>query len=93
MVEDLVAQLPPTQAPVRSLRAANESAALARARTCYDHLAGRLGVLLVDAMVRQGLLDVTGGLALTPLGWNWLSELGVDVPALRAGRRPLVATV
>src|ERR1700754_4488034 len=33
--------------PVRSLRQANRSQALRRARTCYDHLAGRLGVELM----------------------------------------------
>jgi DNA-binding transcriptional ArsR family regulator len=90
MVEDLAERVPAPPDPVRSLRAATASAALAHARTCYDHLAGRLGVLLVDAMAGRGLLDVSGGLALTPRGLDWLGELGIDVPVLRAARRPLV---
>ncbi len=58
------------------------------ARTCYDHLAGRLGVCLADALVERGFL--TGGaLDLTPAGEGWFGTLGVDVPALRALRRPL----
>lgn len=54
--------------------------ALARARTCYDHLAGTLGVAIMDAMTERGLLDWTRGLALTPTGEAWLAELGVPSP-------------
>jgi DNA-binding transcriptional ArsR family regulator len=42
--------------PVRTLRQSREAAALAEARTCYDHLAGRAGVGLLEALVRHGLL-------------------------------------
>src|ERR1700749_4456393 len=42
--------------PVRTLRQSREAAALAEARTCYDHLAGRAGVELLDAMLRRRLL-------------------------------------
>ena len=72
-----------------SLRAASTSAALARARTCYDHLAGRLGVAVTDAMTDAGLLDQ---LSLTERGRDWFGtalgapDLGADGP----GRRPLV---
>src|SRR5947208_12702268 len=43
--------------PVRSLRQSREAAALAQARTCYDHLAGRAGVELLDAMLRRRFLN------------------------------------
>ena len=38
--------------------------ALRMARTCYDHLAGRLGVALADALVGGGYLQLAsdGGL-------------------------------
>src|SRR5579863_8432671 len=42
--------------PVRSLRQSREAAALAEARTCYDRLAGRAGVELLDTMLARGLL-------------------------------------
>src|SRR5215472_13901102 len=42
--------------PVRSLRAGSRAAALRYARSCYDHLAGRLGVALMDALLRDGAL-------------------------------------
>jgi DNA-binding transcriptional ArsR family regulator len=75
----------------RSLRAVLASEAMARARTCYDHLAGRLGVRITDALTNAGLLDQAAGFALTSSGVDWLNAaMGVDVAALRAGRRPLV---
>jgi DNA-binding transcriptional ArsR family regulator len=58
-VESL-ALIAPVQ-PVRSLRESTRAAALRRARTCYDHLAGRLGVALTEALVEQGALVRTDG--------------------------------
>jgi DNA-binding transcriptional ArsR family regulator len=52
---EILAQLAPA-APIRSLRQANRSEALREARTCYDHLAGRLGVALMSAMIASGYL-------------------------------------
>lgn len=55
------------------------SAALRIARTCYDHLAGELGVRVFDAMAADGRLVVgVGGVALSPDGRAFLGELGVD---------------
>jgi DNA-binding transcriptional ArsR family regulator len=75
----------------RSLRAVRASEALARARTCYDHFAGRLGVRITGALTDAGLLDQGAGFALTGAGVDWLdAAMDIDVAALRAGRRPLV---
>jgi DNA-binding transcriptional ArsR family regulator len=43
-------------APIRSLRQDTRAAALRRARTCYDHLAGRLWVAVMAAFVERGWL-------------------------------------
>ncbi|MES4906758.1 MULTISPECIES: winged helix-turn-helix domain-containing protein [unclassified Streptomyces] len=43
--------------PVTSLRESTHAHALRRARTCYDHLAGRLGVALMAALLERGLLE------------------------------------
>jgi len=85
LIEDLAAHLPPVPAPAGSLRAATASAALARGRTCYDHLAGRLGVAVTDALESSGLLSRSAGFSLTPSGIAWLKELGAPRPS----RRPL----
>ena len=71
----------------RGLRASVRARRLGEARTCYDHLAGRLGVALRDGMLANDLLTDAHGLAITPRGRNLLDELGVDVPA---SRRPLL---
>ncbi|MER5890237.1 winged helix-turn-helix domain-containing protein [Streptomyces sp. NPDC001941] len=42
--------------PVTSLKQSNRTAALHRARTCYDHLAGQLGVDLMGALLGLGVL-------------------------------------
>jgi DNA-binding transcriptional ArsR family regulator len=47
--------------PVKSLRQSTRAAALREARTCYDHLAGRLGVELLEALVRRTALVRTDG--------------------------------
>ncbi|MEU6487332.1 winged helix-turn-helix domain-containing protein [Streptomyces sp. NPDC046887] len=73
--------------PPRSLRAASTEHAMARARTCYDHLAGRLGVAVTDAMTGRGLLRQDTGFALTEAGVDWFAELGL--PLEPRGRRPL----
>lgn len=49
------------QPPVTSLRESTRAAALRRARTCYDHLAGRVGVRLTQALVDRGALVRTDG--------------------------------
>lgn len=59
------------------------------ARTCYDHLAGRLGVAITDALRERGHIAGSDALVLTDSGMAWLEELGIDVAALRRGRRPL----
>jgi DNA-binding transcriptional ArsR family regulator len=50
------------QPPVRSLRESTRAAALRRARSCYDHLAGRLGVAVTEALVEQRALVRHDGL-------------------------------
>src|SRR5690348_17680415 len=47
--------------PVRSLRQSREAAALAEARACYAHLAGRAGVEALDGLLRQRLPEEQSG--------------------------------
>jgi DNA-binding transcriptional ArsR family regulator len=61
-------------------------AALRAARTCYDHLAGKLGVALTDGLVASGHLELAhdGGL-LTDSGRSLLTRIGMDIDSM-AGR-------
>jgi DNA-binding transcriptional ArsR family regulator len=88
LIENLAAMAPPRHEAPRSLTVASRHQALARARTCYDHLAGELGVQITQAMTRRGLLELDRGLALTDEGARWFAALGIALPP--ATRRPLV---
>ncbi|MFE0173953.1 ArsR/SmtB family transcription factor [Streptomyces sp. NPDC059002] len=88
LVEDLAAHAAPaSQAAPRTLRESNARCAMARGRTCYDHLAGRLGIAITGAMTDRGLLRQDTGFALTDQGVDWFGELGIGL--VLTGRRPL----
>jgi DNA-binding transcriptional ArsR family regulator len=89
---EAIGRLAPAPTPI-GLRAISRMQALRRARTCYDHLAGELGVRLADYLVCARVLsaDPDGSWHLAGGGHQRLIELGLD-PALiaKTGRRPLV---
>jgi hypothetical protein len=79
-----------TIAPARPVRTLRVSEAIRPARTCYDHLAGRLGVQLSDALEQTRIVVSDGdGFALGPAATSRLGALGIDVEQLSRGRRPL----
>ncbi len=76
---------------VSSLRTSLAADDLATARTCYDHLAGQVGVALHDVLLREGWLSqVPGGYALTPAGEEALGSFGLDVERVRQARRTFI---
>ncbi|MEL6538029.1 MAG: transcriptional regulator, partial [Bacteroidota bacterium] len=59
-------------------------------RSCYDHLAGYVGVQLTEALVRQGLITETpDAFAVSLEGWQWAAGLGILESEVRHTRRPL----
>ncbi|MFD3504119.1 ArsR/SmtB family transcription factor [Streptomyces sp. NPDC058676] len=96
LVEDLAAQVAPGGAVVRprNLSEAGARSAMARGRTCYDHLAGRLGIAITDALTSRELLRTTsdpawragveGSSARGPEGLN---TAGLSTPAGAPRRR------
>ena len=64
-----------------------------KARVCYDHLAGEMGVRLFDSFKRTGRIAEHGGVyRLTRRGEIFLGKFGVDLAALESQRRPLCKT-
>ena len=86
LIEAVAAAGAPRPDPVVSLSSAHRQRNLAFARTCYDHLAGTLGVALADAMTGAGLLTWDHGLALTAPGVDRLTALKINT--MGTGRRP-----
>ena len=65
---------------------------LARARTCYDHLAGRFGVAIFDALVARRAIRhpdarYRGPIDLGPAGPATFGHLGIDLDEVRLERR------
>src|SRR6266702_3790470 len=85
--------------PVRTLRQSREAAAMAEARTCYDHLAGRAGVALLDGMLSRGLIQEKPSgrtdrgdtssrrFEVTGAGAKVLGSFGLDIGEIRRSRR------
>ncbi len=82
-IMQVAVQLPST----RRLSTGPRDAVMRAARTCYDHLAGQLGVALTDAMVDRGYLELApdAGLVTEP-GVHFLASVGIDVGKLTARR-------
>jgi DNA-binding transcriptional ArsR family regulator len=87
MIEQLLAFYP----DAIPLRPTTKIGRLRSARTCYDHLAGRLGVNLSDLLVKVGVLDAN--FAPTLLAPQWFHEhFELDFESVRSNpsKRPLV---
>ncbi|MFZ2103117.1 MAG: winged helix-turn-helix domain-containing protein [Oricola sp.] len=72
------------------IRAGPRDANLREARICYDHLAGTMGVRLLDGLRgKDALAGDDSNVNLTAKGEQVLSEFGIDLDALKGGKRPL----
>jgi hypothetical protein len=88
MVEALMVQAASfTLSSRKSVRTGPRDIAMRQARTCYDHLAGRIAVAITDAMMANHELELgakTG--TLTELGQKRLGRMGIGVAALLDNR-------
>lgn len=86
-VEALASLAPERKAPSKG---SSNRSTITYCRTCYDHLAGYVGVRIAEAMVEKGYLqDEPQDYLLTNSGWNWLSQLGITKDNFTNRRRPL----
>jgi DNA-binding transcriptional ArsR family regulator len=76
--------------PVRIVALTQDTAMqrLREARSCYDHLAGRLGVAITDHLVQEGAIALAQrSFDVTKRGEKVLRRIGVDLERARASRR------
>jgi hypothetical protein len=74
--------------PITTLRGSVAAQTLKRARTCYDHLAGELGVAVTDGLLAGGMLhSAEGAFRVTTAGTRWFASLGIDLDPLAHRRR------
>jgi DNA-binding transcriptional ArsR family regulator len=91
MVESIMAVA--VDAPPRHRPASRADEAMCAARTCYDHLAGRLGVSLADVLCAREYVVLAGDAGeVTERGMEFLTGFGLDLAAARRGRRAFCRT-
>jgi DNA-binding transcriptional ArsR family regulator len=84
---ELLARVAPLR-PARTLRQSDAAQALKRARTCYDHLAGELGVAVTEALVERRLLERDGdAFCVMDAGRVWLGDVGIELADVERQRR------
>jgi len=92
-VEALAVVAPPLPDPFAGDGMRGDARRLRDARTCYRHLAGRLGVALADALIAERWMEEDGrSYRLTAAGMRSLRALGIEVrgrPAQPEARRCL----
>ncbi len=88
MLESIM-QVAADSAPPRKAFVGPRDLALRAGRTCYDHLAGHLGVALADAMIAKGHIELTADAGIvTDTGAALFDRLGIalDATGKRKGR-------
>lgn len=86
-LESFLVISPPPE--VRSLKQSSQMKLLQDARTCYDHLAGKLGVQLTESMVDAGYLKLEDKqFILTDEGTLFFTTFGMDLAALKENDAP-----
>jgi DNA-binding transcriptional ArsR family regulator len=79
--------------PARHRPTGPRDEAMRAARSCYDHLAGRLAVGIADALVQRGAVVLADGAALvTDDGRRFLCDFGIDLTSPGGSKRPLCRT-
>jgi len=74
--------------PSKKAITVDELQPIQQCRTCYDHLAGKTGVLLTDAFLKQKIIKQrNSSFELTPKGQKWFHAMQIDTDELQQQRR------
>lgn len=86
IMESLLSITPPVE--IRSFNQALEHEAIRHARTCYDHLAGSLGIQLTDSLLNAGILsEVDHQFTVTEKGEGFFKAFQIDLERVKKKRR------
>lgn len=92
LIESMANIAPPVQ--VRSLKQSDQLRHLSFARTCYGHLAGKLGISLCEALLREEYLiepkdETNKDYTITVKGFDWFASFGIELQVKPGSRRAL----
>ncbi|AUS24744.1 winged helix-turn-helix domain-containing protein [Paenibacillus sp. P2(2022)] len=86
VMESLLSIAPPV--PIKSFKQASENEAIRLARTCYDHVAGHLGVQIMSFFMQKGILsEDQDGLHITQQGEIFFADFQINLKNTRQKRR------
>lgn len=86
---EAMANLMPQPAAKNNLT--NDFSAIKYCRTCYDHLAGKVGVLITDSLLKQKIIiDTNNTFKLSNKGEKWFSSIGISIEDLKQQRRSFI---
>ncbi len=84
-VLEALASLSPTDHLQRATKRSLPDADAMRARSCYNHLAGRIGVLIADRLIAIDVLCLQGDtISIGPKGDSFFRRLGIDLPRINS---------
>ena len=86
VIEKLGTIAPPVE--IRSLRQSSQLKQVRFGRTCYDHLAGELGVKITEALIEKEIVYLEDGLyTVTKKGKEWFLQFGINIEEANTKRR------
>lgn len=84
-IEAMASLIPPATSEKKKK---DQNSPIKNCRTCYDHLAGKIGVALAESLLEQGIiLDIDTKFEVSPKGEKWFSDFGIHLDDLKKQRR------
>jgi DNA-binding transcriptional ArsR family regulator len=85
-IEAMANLLPP--ASLKSPAEKESNSAIKHCRTCYDHLAGKVGVAVTDSLLKQKILvENNNQFEVSVKGEKWFAAFDIDADELKQQRR------
>lgn len=85
-IEAMANLIPHSTIPKKNI--AEKHSPIKHCRTCYDHLAGKIGVALTDSLLDQKIIvDNNNVFEISPKGEKWFSDFGINVDEVKKQRR------
>src|SRR5258706_5444988 len=87
---EAMANLIPHTTGKKNLKTENRSD-IKYCRSCYDHLAGKIGVAITDGLLQQKIIiDRNNAFEISNKGQRWFSDLDIDISSLKEQRRSII---
>jgi DNA-binding transcriptional ArsR family regulator len=86
VIESMANLVPLSQKNIRKEK--TETAGVTYARTCYDHIAGKLGVTITNSLLKNGIIEeVSKKYEVSSSGNNWFRSIGINIDEIKLQKR------